>query len=301
MKRAAIDIGTNSIRLLIADVGEELKRIEKRTTITRLGKGVDSRGLLNCDAILNSIDVLMQYKKAAYDYGIDEINAIATSAVRDAANRQEFIDLVKEKTGISIEVISGEKEAELGFAGASLAVCGRKCTVIDIGGGSTELISGADGSISVSASINAGAVRVTEKFFHSGILDSHSILNACEFIRGLTGGIIETIRALGNREIVGIGGTATTLAAIDMKLSTYDPDKVHKYVLTKDRIDDMFYMLSGMSVEERKKIPGLQPKRADIIPAGALILKTILEDMGSDKITISESDNLEGLLLHPIS
>lgn len=298
MKKAAIDIGTNSARLLIADVcGNKIERIEKITTITRLGKGVDKNRRLSSEAIEKNIEVLKNYRSIAYSYGIRSIKAIATSAVRDALNRDEFINAVKERAAIDVEVISGGREAELGFRGASSVVEGKPCTVIDIGGGSTEFIYGAHGDIEISKSIDVGAVRITEKFFGEGTMDNRAISAAAGYIWSMAEEIIKNIKHKGNFETVGIGGTITSLAAIDMGLTVYDANRVHGYKLGKAEVDSIFSRLSSISLEDRKCIPGLQAERADIIPAGALILKVIMEGLGVQYIIVSEHDNLEGLYI----
>lgn len=297
MKRAAVDLGTNSARLLVAEVEDKIERIEKITTITRLGQGVDKSRRLSNEAIDRNIDLLLKYKKIAEGYGVYDIKAIATSAVRDAANKDEFVKRVKDAAGIDLDVISGDLEAELGFLGASSIMGGEMCTVIDIGGGSTEFIAGKDGVISKAKSIDIGAVRLTEKFFGPDMPVNVSVSAAHDYIVNMIQEIAKEIKGLRSFMLLGIGGTVTTLAAIDMELSPYDCDRVHRFKLQKSSVDDIFKRLISMSLDERKKLKGLQPERVDIIPAGTLILKTIMEELNIDYITVSEYDNLEGLLL----
>jgi len=297
MLKAAVDIGTNSTRLYIADVDKGIKRVEKRTTITRLGKMVDSKKRLGKEGMEKNIEVLLDYKKIALSYGVSHILAIATSAVRDAKNRDEFVSMVKKMTGIDINVISGEEEAKLGFIGASSVLREGYGVVCDIGGGSTELICGNKDRICVSKSIDIGAVRMTERFLSPGVIGDIEIQRASTYIKEAICGTVKDIKNTGSFTFIGIGGTITTLAAMDQELIEYDIDRVHGYKLSKDRVDVLFSKLKNSSLEEKKSMPGLQSERADIIAAGTLILKIIMEELNSSSIIVSESDILDGLLL----
>ena len=297
MKRAAIDIGTNSTRLLIADVVEKVNRIEKHTVITRLGRGVDNERRIGREGIEKNTEVMLEYKKIAESYGISMIKAIATSAVRDAVNKEEFLRVVKIKTGIDVDIISGAYEAELGFIGASSVLNGGYGLVIDIGGGSTELILGSDGNIKMLKSVDIGAVRMTERYLGFDSISKDSIRKAEDYIRSSINGIVKGIRDVHDITLIGIGGTITSLAAVDQSLEVYNTEKVHKYKLGADRVNYIFEKLTAMSFEKRKDIKGLQSGRADIIPAGSLILKVIMQELDSDFIIVSENDNLEGLLI----
>jgi exopolyphosphatase/guanosine-5'-triphosphate,3'-diphosphate pyrophosphatase len=296
VKKAAIDIGTNSTRLLIAEINGNIKRIQKLMTITRLGKGVDRYKRLSPESIEKNISTLLKYKRIADDYGIDDIAAIATSAVRDASNRDEFVRTVKEKTGIDVEIISGEEEARLGFIGAISSSPGPS-VVVDIGGGSTEFVAGRNGDIKISRSLDIGAVRITERFLYSEDMDGSSLIRAYEYIKSVARPTVDDIRALGDFRLIGVGGTITTLAAVDLGLVTYDSDKVHGYRLKKESVCSAFKKFLSVNLNDRKRIAGLQPERADIIIAGTLILKIIMEEMDAGSIIVSEQDNLEGLLL----
>lgn len=297
MRKAAIDIGTNSTRLYIADVDCTIKRIEKHTTITRLGSGVDRDHMLSSEAIERNLKVLKEYRRICEAYGIKDIKAIATSAVRDALNRDEFLRRAREEASIDIEVISGREEAELGYLGASTVMSTGKGVAIDIGGGSTELILGAKGSIKKLKSIDIGAVRMTERFSNTNKITSESISNASNYIMAELSHIVQDFKNTGDLDFAGIGGTITTLAAIDQELKVYDIERVHGYKLMKSRVDIIFDRLISMSLESRKNIPGLQPLRADIIPLGTLILKLIMEILDFGCILVSESDNLDGIMM----
>jgi Exopolyphosphatase len=297
MIKAAIDIGTNSTRLLVADAGKEIRRIEKTTVITRLGKNVDRDKKLGTEGMEKNIEVLRDFKRTAMSFGCQSITAIATSAVRDASNREEFVKAVRDRVGIDIMVIAGSEEAELGFLGASSVLDDNTGIVCDIGGGSTELIWGAGGRVSMKDSIDIGAVRITERFLNPGRVSGREIEAAALYIREM---VLNTKAKIGDgnsNSMAGIGGTATTLAAIDQGLKVYDIDKVHGYKLQKERVDLIFNSLKNMSLEERQNVPGLQRERADIITGGALILKMVMEELSARFITVSECDNLDGAIM----
>lgn len=297
MIKAAVDIGTNSTRLYVADVDGRVKRLKKITTITRLGKMVDKDRRIGREGIEKNIELLLEYKNIAMSYGVEYIKAIATSAVRDALNRDEFISMVKDKTGIDVLVISGREEARLGFIGASSVLNAGVKVVVDIGGGSTELICGSNDNIYISNSIDVGAVRMTERFLSAGIIEHEGIEETRRFIRGELRGTIADIKKVRDFTLIGIGGTITTLAAIDQELMVYDIEKVHGYKLTKYKVDDILQRLVAADIEGRKAIPGLQKERADIIPAGTLILQLIMEELNADSIIVSEMDNLDGIMI----
>lgn len=301
MRKAAIDIGTNSTRLLIAEVNGKIKRLEKITTITRLGAGVDRWKVLKPESIEKNVNTLLRYKEIAQSYGVNDIAAIATSAVRDASNREEFLRIVKDKTGIDVNVISGEEEAALGFIGATYSLSDGLNVVVDIGGGSTEFIVGNGSDINILKSVDIGAVRITERFLPSDNVEGSDIIDADKYIRSMIRETINEIKDLGDFKLVGVGGTITTLAAVDQGLVTYDIDKVHNYVLKKDNINEAFRRFLSVSLDDRKCISGLQPERADIIVAGTLILKIIMEELGAGCIIVSEQDNLDGMLVKYLS
>lgn len=287
MLKAAIDIGTNSTRLLIMDM-EKLERILKRVTITRLGEGVDN-GFLRSEPMARTLNVIREYANEAERYGITP-KAFATSAVRDAKNQNEFCLMVKEATGIDIEVIDGDVEAELGFIGASaLFPKDELKLVIDIGGGSTEFIKGRE-TILNKFSLNMGSVRFTERF-----TNTDNLLGLYEEVENLLRPHIKNV--MDAVRIVGIGGTITSLAAVDMRLEEYDESKVQGYFLATDHIMEMKQRLYNASPDELKSIKGLQKGREDIILAGTAILEKTLDMLKADGMYVSDWDNLEGYLL----
>ena len=296
--KGIIDIGTNSCRLFIAELentseGKKIKReLVKDVEIVKLGEGVNKTHNLNPNAIKRTLDCLKKYKEKASSYGVENIRAFATSAVRDAENREVFLQEVL-KLGIKIECISGKTEATLNFLGNSLVFKDR-ILVVDIGGGSTEFTLGKDKSIDFIQSINIGAVRATEKFFSDNDYSEEKLEKCKAWIRKN----LEILKTIKDREfkLIGVAGTATTQISVRDKMEIYDSSKVHMATLTLDELKENLSLFLSKNFEERKNIVGLEEKRADVIIAGTLILLTILEELNQDKIIISESDNLSGAI-----
>lgn len=296
--KGVIDIGTNSCRLFIAELentseGKKIKReLVKDVEIVKLGEGVNKTHNLNPEAIKRTLDCLKKYKEKASSYGVENIRAFATSAVRDAENREVFLQEVS-KLGIKIECISGKTEATLNFLGNSLVFKDR-ILVVDIGGGSTEFTLGKDKTIDFIQSINIGAVRATEKFFSDNDYSEEKLEKCQSWIRKN----LEILKTIKDRDfkLIGVAGTATTQISVRDKMEIYDSSKVHMATLTLDELKENLSLFLSKNFEERKKIVGLEEKRADVIIAGTLILLTILEELKQDKIIISESDNLSGAI-----
>lgn len=296
--KGVIDIGTNSCRLFIAELentseGKKIKReLVKDVEIVKLGEGVNKTHNLNPNAIKRTLDCLKKYKEKASSYGVENIRAFATSAVRDAENREVFLQEVS-KLGIKIECISGKTEATLNFLGNSL-VFKDEILVVDIGGGSTEFTLGKDKTIDFIQSINIGAVRVTEKFFSDNDYSEEKIEKCKAWIRKN----LEILKTIKDRDfkLIGVAGTATTQISVRDKMEIYDSSKVHMATLTLDELKENLSLFLSKNFEERKKIVGLEEKRADVIIAGTLILLTILEELNQEQIIISESDNLSGAI-----
>ena len=296
--KGIIDIGTNSCRLLIAELentseGKKIKReLVKDVEIVKLGEGVNKTHNLNPNAIKRTLDCLKKYKEKASSYGVENIRAFATSAVRDAENREVFLQEVS-KLGIKIECISGKTEATLNFLGNSLVFKDR-ILVVDIGGGSTEFTLGKDKSIDFIQSINIGAVRATEKFFSDNDYSEEKLEKCKAWIRKN----LEILKTIKDRDfkLIGVAGTATTQISVRDKMEIYDNSKVHMATLTLDELKENLSLFLSKNFEGRKNIIGLEEKRADVIIAGTLILLTILEELNQDKIIISESDNLSGAI-----
>lgn len=280
----AIDIGTNSVRLLIGQrEAGRVKPVCRQLSTTRLGQGLQKTGLLQEEAVRRTVQTLACYARILEEYGVKKYRAVATSAVRDAANRELLLKAAREQ-GLEVEIISGEEEAWLSYTGAvSVHRELKNPVVLDIGGGSTEMIFQLQGQIR-SSSTDVGAVRCTEASWSE------------EDIRQA---LAEALTQLPPSpfSLVGVGGTITTLAAIDQELEPYDSQRVQGYVLTKKAVEAIEKRLSALSLEERRQVPGLQPERADIILAGIKILRVILDQLAVAELVVSESDILDGIIL----
>lgn len=286
---ASIDIGTNSTRLLVAEYRDKhLNRIETDLVTTRLGRGMGAGRLLP-ETMRHTAEAIGRFYQKALDLGAKAIIAAATSAVRDASNSGDFLELVKRKTGLTVRVLSGAEEAALSWRGviSGLPVEPGSTLVIDIGGGSTEFIRMQGKRLSL-ASVNAGAVRFTAA--KAGTAAMYEVLEP----------VLIRLKQQAPRSLIGVGGTITTLAAVDQQLSPYDPERVHGYRLTRRSVQRILSILSSMGIEERKKVKGLPPARADIIVAGVQIAGMIMENLGLSDMLVSECDILYGLALEEI-
>lgn len=296
--KGIIDIGTNSCRLFLAQVfqGEEIKierEISKDVEIVKLGEDVNKNGYLKKEAISRTVECLKRYKKKADSYGVKELVAFATSATRDSKNRDEFLNQVKE-IGIDIKCISGDREAQLNFLGNSI-VFEERILVLDIGGGSTEFTLGEKGEIEFVKSINIGAVRGTERFFSTQNYTDDTIEKCREWVKDM----ISEVKFLKNKNftLVGVAGTATTQISVQKQMGVYDSSKVHMSEIRLEELRENLKLFLECSVEKRKHIVGLEEKRADVIIAGTIILITIMEELGVNKMIVSESDNLNGAMI----
>lgn len=302
-KYSTIDIGTNSVRLLLCAFDEgEFHNVKKMVEMTRLGKGVNETKSLDFERMKDTAMVVKRFVEESRDFGSETINIMATSAVRDAKNASDFIDLIKSETGITIDVISGELEAEIGFAGVMAGVKDEKGLnlVIDIGGGSTELIVGNHDGILFSKSLNVGAVRMTGTFLKSDPVDLAELEKMNSAIDDNINTVCRTLSDFDVNKAIGIGGTAATYATMSVQMDVYDRDKIHGTVITIDDIREINAKLMEMTIEERKKIIGLEEKRADIIFAGGIILEKILSSLGLESFEFSDFDNLEGYLVYSL-
>lgn len=298
MKIGAIDIGTNSMRLLVCDfINDELLNRKKFVNTTRIGKGVDEYGFISQEAIRRNIDALKEFYKLSKSEGCDYIYCIGTSALRDSKNGDDFVRIAKEEIGIDIEIISGEEESNLGFLGVLKGANENDdILVIDIGGGSTEFILGNMDGIKFSKSENVGALRMTEKFLTTDIVDNYEFDMMSEFIENEIRETLESLKEKHINKLVGIGGTITSLSAINQELEVYSMEKIHNSVVTIDDIENILQNLKKMTLNDKKSLKGLQSKRADIITAGVKILHIIMKKLELREIIVSEYDNLEGLI-----
>ncbi|HEX8751906.1 MAG TPA: Ppx/GppA phosphatase family protein [Solirubrobacterales bacterium] len=291
---AVIDVGTNSARLLVADVaGGRVSVVERRSTVTRLGRGVDLSGRLSAEAIEDACAAIGEYVAALGELGAEKVDAIATSAVRDAENGSAFIAELRERFALSARVLDGEEEARLTYLGAtSEHVPSAPTLVVDIGGGSTEMIVGTGSDISFHTSLQAGVVRHSERHVASDPPTAAELEALATDVRGLiVGALEEGVRA---EEGIAVAGTPTSLAAIELELVPYDPAQVHGHVLALPEIQRMFSRLASVPLAERVQIPGLHADRAPTIVAGVVILVETMRAFGLDSITVSEHDILYG-------
>lgn len=297
MKIGVIDIGTNSMRLLITDIiDNNLINRQKYVNTTRIGQGVDKNGYITSEAIDRNINALKEYREKCVESKCEKIYCIGTSAIRDSKNREEFIKKAKKEANIDVEVIEGSKEAELGFLGVINGINKKDdILVIDIGGGSTEFIFGDINGIKKSKSVNIGALRLTEKFLSLGYTDK-AFLDMDKYINEQIYDIIQYLKEKNISCVCGIGGTITSLSAVNQNLKVYSMEKVHKSTINIEEIEKMRNRFRNSTDCERKSINGLQEKRSDIIAAGTEILICIMENLDKKEIVVSEYDNLEGMV-----
>lgn len=295
---AAVDCGTNSTRLLISEDGR--RTLDRRMVITRLGQGVDATGRLAPEAIKRVTDALGDFDSALDRHGVsaDRVRMTATSAARDAANREEFFAAAESAIGVRPELLPGSEEGRLSFLGATaeLDPADGPFLVVDIGGGSTEFIVGTDQPAGV-RSVDVGCVRLTEKFLHGDPPLAEELADAIGEVRNHLDDVIRDVpEAIDAARLVGLAGTITTMAAIEIGLATYDRDRIHHFVLTKAAAEDVFRTLATEPLRRRVHNPGLERGRADVIVAGALILVTVMRVLGFDECLVSEADILDGLV-----
>jgi exopolyphosphatase/guanosine-5'-triphosphate,3'-diphosphate pyrophosphatase len=294
---AVIDIGTNSTRLLVADVeAGRVSPLERRSTVTRLGRGVDLSGHLASEAIEDVCAAVGDYMGLLEELGAETIDAIATSAVRDAGNGSAFIAELRERFALSARVLDGEEEARLTYLGATSESAPSEPTlVIDIGGGSTELIVGTGTEISFHDSLQAGVVRHSERCISSDPPTAGELEALATDVRGL---IEQSVGAgVEARQGIAVAGTPTSLAAVELGLEPYDPSRVHGHVLALPSIQRMLSQLASLPLAERVEIPGLHPDRAPTIVAGVVILVETMRAFDLEQITVSEHDILYGTAL----
>jgi exopolyphosphatase/guanosine-5'-triphosphate,3'-diphosphate pyrophosphatase len=298
---ATIDVGTNSVLLLIADrlPDGRFQAVRERAEITRLGRGVDQSRLLSPEGMEATLQVLSDFANEAQSLGAEAIAVSATSAARDAKNGAAFLFAAQARAGVTVEIISGELEAQLSFTSA-WADFGREASgplvVVDIGGGSTEFIYGdPQGRVAFRHSFDVGSVRLTERYVHSDPLSAEDRARVESHLR-------ETFSSLPpcppGAQLVGIAGTVTTLFTVRHAIDPYDAARVHGGTLTRAELETLADTMCRLPLAERQALPGLQPKRADVIPAGALILLESLRALGLERCRVSDRGLRWGLLAH---
>lgn len=297
MRVAAIDCGTNSIRLLIADVVENnLHEVIRDMEIVRLGQGVDQTGQFHPDAIARTLSAVTKFAEEIAKHGVQKIRFCATSATRDATNRQLFIDGVRERLGIEPEVISGEEEATLSFIGAiqDLDPALAPFLVVDIGGGSTEFVFGSN-TVEAARSINIGCVRMAERHFANDPPTGPQIESALVDIQEAIAQASALVPITQAKTLVAVAGTATTVAAAALNLAKYDRFAIHLSTIGASQVADVSAMFLSKNREERLALGYMHPGRVDVIAAGALILSEIMKATGAQEFIASESDILDGM------
>jgi exopolyphosphatase/guanosine-5'-triphosphate,3'-diphosphate pyrophosphatase len=298
---AVIDMGSNSTRLLVADVHDgTVEELARETRITRLGRGVDATGRLSDEAIDKVVDALSDYKHEIDRLGAEQTVALATSAVRDASNGDEFREMLRDRFGLDTQILSGDQEAKLTFLGATAARPrnGVPTLVIDIGGGSTEFVIGAPGEEpSFNVSTQAGSVRQTERHISADPPPEDEIRElAAEVRRIVEDAVPEELRRAATSGIA-VAGTATSVAAIDQELDPYDPERVHRYRLTLAACQAALAQLAALPEAQRRQVAGLNPDRAPTIVAGVAILIEAMRAFDLDAVEVSEADILHGAAL----
>ena len=302
---AAIDIGTVTCRMLVVDVGESgLHELTREYAITDLGEGVDATGELKPEAIdrvVRAIDGFLAVRDSLSTPGHPVIRtvAVATSAARDARNAAEFAARLRER-GIELSVIPGSREAALSFSGASIDFSGERLMVVDVGGGSTEVVMGMGGAEPVCAhSFNVGCRRVTEKFLASDPPAPEELARARAWIREQMASWFadQAKEAASLERVVAVAGTATTVVSIRDRMETYDSSRVHKARVSRQELLEVYERLAALPLSARKNVVGLDPKRAPVMVAGLLILLEVLDFAGIDAFTVSETDILHGITL----
>ncbi len=322
---AAVDCGTNSLRLLIADVDPgrgELADVDRQMEIVRLGQGVDATGRLAPEALQRTFRVLADYARAIRASGAGAVRMVATSATRDASNAGEFVSGVTRILGVAPEVISGEQEAALSFTGATAELGrpgpgqdGPRFLVVDIGGGSTEMVLGglAPGGLApgggtaaggkaeqpgqrlAAASMNIGCVRLTERHLHADPPGAAEIRAATDDIDAALAKVAASVPAASARTLVGLAGSVTTVTGIALGLPAYDPARIHHARIPAGRVHEVTLSLLGQAREQRAQIAVMHPGRVDVIGAGALILDRIMSRFGFAEVVASEHDILDGI------
>ncbi|WP_208761909.1 Ppx/GppA phosphatase family protein [Microbispora hainanensis] len=299
---AAIDCGTNSVRLLIADIsGDDLTDVERRMEIVRLGQDVDRTGRLAPEALERTFTAMRGYAKLIREHSPDgavPVRVVATSATRDAANRADFVSGVRDIFGVEPEVVSGDEEARLSFTGATRGLAGSAAEtpylVVDIGGGSTEFVVGSR-SVEGALSVDIGCVRLTERHLHDDPPGAEAVEAAVADIEAAMDRVEESVPVRTARTLVGLAGSVTTVAGIALGLPAYDPARIHHSRIPAERVHEVSARLLRMTHDERAAIPVMHPGRVDVIGAGALILDRIVRRYGFPEVVVSEHDILDGI------
>jgi exopolyphosphatase/guanosine-5'-triphosphate,3'-diphosphate pyrophosphatase len=298
---ASVDIGTNSVRLFVADregTGRDAKLVpvDRRTAITRLGQGVDQTRMLRADAIERTVSKLREYKRVIDDLGVQKVRATATSASRDAQNRDDFFGPAERALGVRPEVIPGEEEARLEFLGATAALSEPgPYLVVDVGGGSTEFTTGTEEPTGL-CSIDIGCVRLTEQYLHGDPPTPEELSQAVSIVRDHLADVDRLVPdAARARTLIGTAGTVWTLGAIELGVDESRSDKIDHFRLTRAAAEDVYRTLATEPIEQRRHNPGLAEGRVDVIVGGAIVVVSVMRHWNFDEMLVSEADILDGL------
>jgi exopolyphosphatase / guanosine-5'-triphosphate,3'-diphosphate pyrophosphatase len=297
---AAIDCGTNSIRLLIADYADgELTEVDRQMRVVRLGQGVDATGSFAPDALIRTFAACAEYAELIRTASVDRLRFVATSAARDVSNRDEFFAGVLDRLGVEPDIISGTEEATLSFQGATTGLAALEVPgpylVADIGGGSTELVLGDPNGVLASESLDMGSVRMTERHLHSDPASIEEMSAATKDVDALLDSTSVPLSEA--RCLIGVAGTVTTVAAVALKLTEYEPGATHHARIRSDLLLDTTSWLMGSTRMARAAVPAIHPGRVDVIGAGALILQRLHDRLDYDGVLVSEHDILDGVAL----
>ena len=298
-RKAVIDIGTNSIKLYVAELGPDgsLATVIDKNNIARLGEGMDEERTLQQEAIRRNAEAVAEFADLAKSNGAGEIVAVGTMALRTAKNAKDFIDAVRDLSGIEVRVIPGEEEAEFAYLAvlSGIGASVERLAVCDVGGGSTEFIFGGQAGIDRRFSINLGAVKVSADYLSSDPPSSKEVEDAISYVLDVLkeNGVNDNMPV---DKLVGIGGTITSMGAVKFKMEKYDPDVIQGSILTRDDVDSLIALFRSVPLDERRSIVGLQPKRAEVIIGGACIVRGIMESLGTDELTMSDRGLRHGLM-----
>jgi len=296
MKKAIIDVGSNSIKFFLGEFasGGKVQAILNDNDIARLGEGLRETGVISAEAMTRNSDAIARFAKIARHNGADEIICVGTMALRNAKNTADFVKLVKETCDVDLQVIPGEEEARLSYLAvlSGLTLQSGSLAIFDTGGGSTEFVFGQGTELTNRFSVDLGAIRITEKHFTADPITTESLANALAEIDSIFAehNVGDTVS-----QLVGMGGTVTSMGAVKHKMAKYDADVIQGSTLTLTDVEEQIAAYSTKTIEERKTIVGLQPKRADVILAGACILKVIMNRLGVNQLTISDRGLRHGL------
>jgi len=295
---AVIDVGTNSVKFNISERRDDgsWRTVVDRAEVTRLGEGLEKTGEISGDALSRTVDAIAAMAAEAQENGVTAIAAVGTMGLRTARNSQQFIDAVKQRCGVRIEVIPGEEEGRLAYIAvkSGLGLAEGSLAIFDTGGGSTQFTFGHGAVVAERFSLNVGAVRYTEKYGLGGVVSA-------EQLRAALDAIAADLARLGTERspdmLVGMGGAVTNIAAVKHGLAKYDPNIIQGSALDRAEIERQIELYRSRSLNDRQTIVGLQPKRADVILAGACIVKTVMDKLGKDKLSVSDRGLRHGLLI----